>query len=56
MEQTLVDVFEEARIVVAAADRKVAEEEERRREGERAGLLQQLGVRIEEAFDFSSRE
>jgi hypothetical protein len=56
MEQTLVDVFEQARIVVAAADRKVAEEEERRREGERAGLLQQLGTRIEEAFDFTSKE
>jgi hypothetical protein len=56
MEQTLADVFEEARIVVAAADRKVAEEEERRREGERAGLLQQLGVRIEESFDFTSKE
>jgi hypothetical protein len=56
MEQTLVDVFEQARIVVEAADRKVAEEEERRREGQRAGLLQQLGVRIEEAFDFTSKE
>ena len=56
MDQALVDVFEQARKVVADADRKIAEEEERRREGERAGLLQQLGVRIEESFDFTSRE
>jgi hypothetical protein len=56
MDQALVDVFEQARKVVADADRKVAEEEERRRDSEREGLLQQLGARIEDAFDFTSKE
>jgi hypothetical protein len=56
MDQTLVDVFEQARKVVADADRKIAEEEERRRESERERLLQELGVRIEDAFDFTSKE
>ncbi len=56
MDQALVDVFEQARKVVADADRKIAEEEERRREHERERLLQQLGSRIEDAFDFTSKE
>jgi hypothetical protein len=56
MDQALVDVFEQARKVVADADRKIAEEEERRRESERERLLLQLGARIEEAFDFTSKE
>jgi hypothetical protein len=56
MDQALVDVFEQARKVVADADRKIAEEEERRRQSERESLLQQLGARIEDAFDFTSRE
>jgi hypothetical protein len=56
MDQALVEVFEQARKVVADADRKIAEEEERRRESEREGLLRQLGARIEEAFDFTSKE
>jgi hypothetical protein len=56
MDQALVDVFEQARKVVADADRKIAEEEERRRQSERESLLQQLGVRIEDAFDFTSKE
>jgi hypothetical protein len=56
MDQALVDVFEQARKVVADADRKIAEEEERRRESERERLLQQLVARIEEAFDFTSKE
>ncbi len=56
MDNALVDVFEQARQVVADADRKVAEEEQRRRESEREILLAQLGVRIEEAFDFTSKE
>ena len=56
MDQTLVDVFEQARKVVADADRKIAEEEERRRESERERLLLELGARIEEAFDFTSKE
>ena len=56
MDQALVDVFEQARKVVADADRKIAEEEERRRQGERESLLQQLGARIEDAFDFTSKE
>ena len=56
MDQALVDVFEQARKVVADADRKIAEEEERRRESERERLLLELGARIEEAFDFTSKE
>jgi hypothetical protein len=56
MDQALVDVFEQARKVVADADRKLAEEEERRRQSERESLLRQLGARIEDAFDFTSKE
>ncbi len=56
MDQALIDVFEQARKVVADADRKIAEEEERRRESEREKLLQELSARIEEAFDFTSKE
>ena len=56
MDQALVDVFEQARKVVAEADRKIAEEEERRRESEREQLLQQLGARLEDSFDFTSKE
>jgi hypothetical protein len=56
MDQALVDIFEQARKVVADADRKIAEEEERLRESERERLLQQLGARIEDAFDFTSKE
>jgi hypothetical protein len=56
MDQVLVDVFEQARKVVADADRKIAEEEERRRESEREQLLQQLGARMEDSFDFTSKE
>jgi len=56
MDQTLADVFEQARKVVADADRKVAEEEERRTESERVLLLEQLSARIEDAFDFTSKE
>jgi hypothetical protein len=56
MDQALVDVFEQARKVVADADRKIAEEEERRREIERERLLRQLSESIEDAFDFTSRE
>jgi hypothetical protein len=56
MDQALVDVFEQARKVVADADRKIAEEEERHRENERERLTQELAVRIEDAFDFTSKE
>ena len=56
MDQSLVDVFEQARKVVAEADRKIAEEEERRRESERERLLLQLASRLEDAFDFTSKE
>jgi hypothetical protein len=56
MDHALVDVFEQARKVVADADRKLAEEEERLRENERERLLQMLGARVEEAFDFTSKE
>ena len=56
MDQALMEVFEQARKVVADADRKIAEEEERRRESEREKLLLELGTRVEEAFDFTSKE
>jgi hypothetical protein len=56
MDQALVDVFEQARKVVADADRKIAEEAERYREHEREKLLQQLAARLEDAFDFTSKE
>jgi hypothetical protein len=56
MDQPLVNVFEQARKVVADADRKIAEEEERRRESERERLVLQLGTLVEEAFDFTSKE
>jgi hypothetical protein len=56
MDQALVDVFEQARKVVADADRKIAEEEERRREGEREKLVLELGLRVEDAFDFTGKE
>jgi hypothetical protein len=56
MDQALMDVFEQARKLVADADRKIAEEEERRRELEREELLMQLASRIEDAFDFTSKE
>jgi hypothetical protein len=56
MDQALVDVFEQARKVVADADRKIAEEDERRREHERERLLQQLATHVEDAFDFTSKE
>ena len=56
MDQALVDVFEQARKVVADADRKVAEEEERRKTSQQQELLLRLGARIEDAFDFTSKE
>ncbi len=56
MDQALLEVFEQARKVVEDADRKVAEEEERRRELEREKLLVELAARIEDAFDFTSKE
>src|SRR5580698_7898384 len=56
MDHALVDVFEQARKVVADADRKIAEEEERRRDSERERLLLLLGARMEESFDFTSKE
>jgi hypothetical protein len=56
MDQTLVDVFEQARKVVADADRKIAEEEERLRESERERMVQSLAARIDDAFDFTSKE
>ncbi|WP_035356081.1 hypothetical protein [Edaphobacter aggregans] len=56
MDQALVDVFEQARKLVVEADRKIAEEAERFREKERERLLRELGARIEEAFDFTSKE
>jgi hypothetical protein len=56
MDQALTDVFEQARKVVADANRKIAEEEDRRKESEREKLLLELGARIEDAFDFTSKE
>ncbi len=56
MDQALVDVFEQARKVVADADRKIAEEEDRHREQERERLLQELATRFEDEFDFTSKE
>lgn len=56
METALLEVFEQARKVVEDADRKVAEEEERRREIERAKILELLTGRMEDAFDFTSKE
>jgi hypothetical protein len=56
MDQAMVDVFEQARKVVAEEDRKIAEEAERRKESEREKLRLLLGARIEEAFDFTSKE
>ena len=56
MDQALIDVFEQARKLVADADRKIAEEEERHRALERETLLRQLATRIEDAFDFTSKE
>ena len=56
MDQALVEVFEQARKLVAEADRKIAEEAERLREKERERLLCELGARIEDAFDFTSKE
>lgn len=56
MDQTLIDMFDQARKMVADADRKIAEEEERRRDRERERLLLEFSARIEEAFDFTSKE
>jgi hypothetical protein len=56
MESNLSDVFEQARQLVAEADRRVAETERRRREIEGQAKLAELVVRAEEAFDFTSRE
>jgi hypothetical protein len=56
MDQALTDVFEQARKVVVDADRKIAEEAERLRENEREKLRQELAARVEEAFDFTSKE
>jgi hypothetical protein len=56
MENNLSEVFEQARQLVAEADRRVAETEKRRREIEGQAKLAELVVRAEEAFDFTSRE
>src|SRR5215467_4651388 len=56
MDPTLMDMFEQARKVVADADRRIAEEEERCRENERRTLLLELGARVEDSFDFTSKE
>ena len=56
MENNLPDIFEQARQLVAEADRRVAETERRRREIEGQAKLAELVIRAEEAFDFTSRE
>jgi hypothetical protein len=56
MDQALLDMFDQARKMVADADRRIAEEEERRRDHERERLLLELTARIEDAFDFTSKE
>lgn len=56
MDQALTDMFDQARKMVVDADRRIAEEEDRRRESERERLLLELAVRIEDAFDFTSKE
>src|SRR5262252_1892728 len=56
MDQALTEIFDQARKVVADADRRIAEEEERRTEQERERLLLELSARVEEAFDFTTKE
>jgi len=56
MDQTLIDMFDQARKMVADADRRIAEEDERRRDRERERLLLEFSARIEDAFDFTSKE
>lgn len=56
MDWVLVVVFEQARKLVADADRKIAEEKECGTERARERLLQELAARIEDAFDFTSKE
>lgn len=56
MDNSLSEVFDQARQLVAEADRRVAETEKRRRDIEGQSKLAELVVRAEEAFDFTSRE
>ena len=56
MDQALIDMFDQARKMVADADHRIAEEEERRRDRERERLLVEFSARIEDAFDFTSKE
>lgn len=56
MNSNLKEVFDQARRLVAEADRKQAEEEERKAAAERHRLLEGLVAKAEEAFDFTSKE
>ncbi len=56
MENTLNDVFEQARKLVGDVDRKIAEEQERLVTLEKQAKINVVSAQIEEAFDFSSRE
>lgn len=56
MDQALAEIFDQARSLVAEADRKLAEAEERRRDKEREVKLTELAVKVDAAFDFTSRE
>lgn len=56
MDPALADMFEQARTLVAEADRKLAEAEERRLEKEREASLTELAGRLDAAFDFTSKE
>jgi hypothetical protein len=56
MEQALLEMFEQARLLVVETDRKLAEEADRIREKEREGKLLELSAQVEAAFDFTSKE
>lgn len=56
MDQALADVFEQARGLVADADRKLAEAEEHRKAQEREAVVTELAIKVDAAFDFTSKE
>jgi hypothetical protein len=50
------EVFEQARAIVEEADRRIAEEQQRIRDAERDKILHALAAKLDDVFDFSSRE
>jgi hypothetical protein len=56
MEQTLIEMFEQARKLVVEVDRRLAEERDRILAKEREARLLELSSSIEAAFDFTSKE